>query len=341
MLLKVGELAKRSGLTVRTLHHYDSIGLVKPSARSDAGYRLYNRDDIARLHQVQALQRLGLSLAEIGAALASPHSQLPQIIAQQLQMLDRQLEQATRLRKRLEHLQTQLLRGDEPELADWLKTLELMSMYDKYFTPEELKRLPPNFDNVSLNAEWTELVKTVRELMDSHTQTDDPRARDVAQRWFEQVQRDVVSDPRLLAKLSDMYLKEPMLQTQTGITPEVIHYIQQASLHDKFDIYKRYLTPDEFAFLKDNYGKRISEWPPLIAAVYEAMHNGIPVESAETRKLALQWLDLFRSYAGDNPDTHAKFRNAHEQEPALMTGSLITPELLNYMRSAFAQLRPA
>ena len=41
MLLKVGELAKQTGLTVRALHHYDDIGLLQPSARSDAGYRLY------------------------------------------------------------------------------------------------------------------------------------------------------------------------------------------------------------------------------------------------------------------------------------------------------------
>ena len=56
MLLKVGELAKKSGLTVRTLHHYDAIGLLTPSARADNGYRLYNRDDIARLHRIQALR---------------------------------------------------------------------------------------------------------------------------------------------------------------------------------------------------------------------------------------------------------------------------------------------
>ncbi|MBI3283816.1 MAG: MerR family DNA-binding transcriptional regulator, partial [Burkholderiales bacterium] len=48
MLLKIGELASRSGLTVRTLHHYDQIGLLKPSARSEADYRLYDRADIAR-----------------------------------------------------------------------------------------------------------------------------------------------------------------------------------------------------------------------------------------------------------------------------------------------------
>lgn len=66
MSLKVGELAKRCGLTVRTLHHYDQIGLLRPSARSGSGYRLYGRSDIARLHQIQVLRKLGLSLAEIG-----------------------------------------------------------------------------------------------------------------------------------------------------------------------------------------------------------------------------------------------------------------------------------
>jgi MerR family transcriptional regulator, thiopeptide resistance regulator len=45
-------------LTVRPLHHYDSIGLLKPSARSDSGYRLYGQDDIACLHQIQALDDL-------------------------------------------------------------------------------------------------------------------------------------------------------------------------------------------------------------------------------------------------------------------------------------------
>ena len=94
MLLKVGELARRSGLTVRTLHHYDSIGLLKPSGRSDAGYRLYNRDDVARLHQVQALRRFGMTLADIGHFLAKPDTSLPDLIARQIDALrPRGLEQ--------------------------------------------------------------------------------------------------------------------------------------------------------------------------------------------------------------------------------------------------------
>jgi DNA-binding transcriptional MerR regulator len=81
MMLKIGELGKHTGLTVRALHHYDAIGLLKPSARSDAGYRLYNRHDIARLHQIQALRKFGLSLADIGVYLARPDQPLATVVA--------------------------------------------------------------------------------------------------------------------------------------------------------------------------------------------------------------------------------------------------------------------
>src|ERR1044071_8671367 len=131
MMLKVGELARRSGLTVRTLHHYDSIGLLKPSGRSDAGYRLYNRDDVARLHQVQALRRFGMALADIGQFLAKPGASLPDLIARQIDSLDRQIAEAAKLREQLTALRGQLLAGEEPELATWLTTLEQMTVYDK------------------------------------------------------------------------------------------------------------------------------------------------------------------------------------------------------------------
>jgi len=77
MLLTVGELARRCGLTVRTLHHYDAIGLLKPSVRSAAGYRLYDRANIECLHRIQALHQLGLSLTAIGDALSGPQAPLP------------------------------------------------------------------------------------------------------------------------------------------------------------------------------------------------------------------------------------------------------------------------
>ena len=71
MQLKVGELARRTGLTVRTLHHDDRIGLLRPSARSDSGDRLCDQADVARLHGIQVLRRVGLPLKEIGAMVAA------------------------------------------------------------------------------------------------------------------------------------------------------------------------------------------------------------------------------------------------------------------------------
>ncbi len=66
----MGQLASAAGLTVRTLHHYDHIGLVRPSGRTASGHRLYQEPDVARLYQVLALRQLGLGLDTVGEVLA-------------------------------------------------------------------------------------------------------------------------------------------------------------------------------------------------------------------------------------------------------------------------------
>ena len=72
-LLRVGELAQRTGLTIRTLHHYDELGLLRPARRSTTvsgpGYRLYGPAEVERLTQILLLRRLGLPLEEIGGRL--------------------------------------------------------------------------------------------------------------------------------------------------------------------------------------------------------------------------------------------------------------------------------
>jgi DNA-binding transcriptional MerR regulator len=68
----VAELAELAGVTVRTLHHYDQVGLLVPSTRSDAGYRLYSTDDLARLREILVWRRLDVPLAEIARLLDDP-----------------------------------------------------------------------------------------------------------------------------------------------------------------------------------------------------------------------------------------------------------------------------
>src|SRR5436309_14793598 len=70
--LKVGELARRVGLTIRALHHYDEVGLLRPSLRTEAGHRLYTAADVARLQRILSLRQLGLSPEVVRDCLTRP-----------------------------------------------------------------------------------------------------------------------------------------------------------------------------------------------------------------------------------------------------------------------------
>jgi DNA-binding transcriptional MerR regulator len=87
MALKVSEVARLAGVSVRTLHHYDEIGLVRPSARSEAGYRLYAPADVERLQQVLFFRELEFALEEIQKILADPDFDLGAALRLQKRLL--------------------------------------------------------------------------------------------------------------------------------------------------------------------------------------------------------------------------------------------------------------
>lgn len=337
MLLKIGELARRTGLTVRTLHHYDSIGLLSPSGRTQAGYRLYQHSDMARLHRIMALRRFGLSLAEIATSLAGPDLPLASIVAKQIAALDSQIAQADTLRGRLQQLQQQLVQGQEPELADWLMTMELMTMYDNYFSREELQQIPMLTD-AKVEQEWKTLVARVRAVQAQGATPDDAGAQALATEWMVKVVQDTNAHAGLFARLNTMHETETALQTSSGIDHALMQFIIQSFNASRVALYRPFLDDAEFAFLKENYGKRASEWLPLFAAIRTVMDAGTNSTEPMALELARQWLDLFQSYAGRDPATHLKLRTAHQQEPRLMEGSFVTSAMLQFLMPAMALL---
>ncbi|MDQ1814109.1 MerR family transcriptional regulator [Massilia sp. CCM 9210] len=338
MKLKIGELAKRSGLTVRALHHYDSIGLLSPSARSDAGYRLYNRDDIARLHQVQALRRFGVSLADIGTFLANPGASLSTIVEQQIAALTRQIDQAGILRGQLATLHRELDAGVEPDLAAWLTTLELMTMVDTYFSKEELKQLPFFAGDAACIAEWDAMVARFRQMIAAGTPPAAVEAQTLSQEWMLKMERDTNGDPDVMVRILAMQAREPAMRQQNGVTPEVEAYLKEAFAQSRLAMFKKYLSPEEFAFMDAHYRIRMDEWPGLIARVRKAIASGAAPADPQVRQLMREWIDLSQSFAGDDPATHAKVRVAYEKEPLLMIGSWITDEMKAYIGQAMAAL---
>jgi DNA-binding transcriptional MerR regulator/uncharacterized glyoxalase superfamily protein PhnB len=128
---KVGEVARATGLTVRTLHYYDEIGLLVASERSPAGHRLYTAADVERLYRVCLLRRLGLPLGDIAQALDDPAWDLHTAMTRHLGEVDRRLEATNRLRGRLARL-AGTTSDDEPtpDTEDLLDLLEDMIMLD-------------------------------------------------------------------------------------------------------------------------------------------------------------------------------------------------------------------
>jgi len=340
MELTVGELARRCGLTVRTLHHYDAIGLLVPSLRSAAGYRLYDRANIERLHRIQALRQLGLSLADIGKALSGPELPLAELIDRQLVQIDRDMTRAERLRSKLIQLRRQLASGQPPDLAEWLDTLELMTMYENYFSTEEIKQLPLLHD-ADTRAEWSAMVSTVQAAIDRGVPPDAPEAQILALRWMRTLYRDTGGNPDFLVRLNTMHDNEPGSWDAMGVTVAVRSFIEQAFVEGRLAIYQRYLKPDEFAFMRQHYGETFGAWPPLLAALRKAMGNGVSPDEPEARTLGQRWMTLFRLYAGDDPGTHERIRQAHANEPDLTDSSWADEALIGYLRTILATLQTA
>jgi DNA-binding transcriptional MerR regulator len=335
-MLKVGELAALAKLTVRTLHHYDSIGLLSPSARSDAGYRLYDRNDVARLQNIQALRSFGMSLADIGLYLDSPQASPLAVVDRQLAELERQLQDTARMRDQLLRLRGDLATGGAPDLSTWLTTLEQtmdhMKTYEKYFTREELESLPMYHD-AAVKADWQGLVEQGEGLMRSQVAPSSDAAQAFALRWLEIFQRDTAGVPQLAAKLNAMALRE---KQTIGIPAPVMAYAHAAIGALKHATWAKYLKPETIERMRSHYAARGPEWPELVVAVQAGMRADPDAAGAEARALAGRWLALFHDMVGTDPAEVAAFRAAIAGEPLLRMGSAIDDTMLVWLRRALA-----
>ena len=88
----VTEISKMTGVSVRTLHHYDAIGLLKPTDTTEAGYRLYDDGALDKLYMILVYRELGLSLNEIGSILDAPDYDRNRVLEHQIKLMRRRIE---------------------------------------------------------------------------------------------------------------------------------------------------------------------------------------------------------------------------------------------------------
>jgi DNA-binding transcriptional MerR regulator len=126
---QVKQVARLTGLTIRTLHHYDAIGLLAPSARSAAGYRLYDDDDLLRLQQILIGRELGLSLEAIRRSLDDPRFDRRQALLEQRTELEARTARTTAMIRAIDAALTAIEEND-------MSKVDLKKIFDG-FDPEQ------------------------------------------------------------------------------------------------------------------------------------------------------------------------------------------------------------
>jgi MerR family transcriptional regulator, thiopeptide resistance regulator len=194
-LYRVGAFAALTGVSIRTLHHYDQLGLLRPSARSEAGYRLYSQQDLLCLQQILTLRYLGFSLKQIGKLLRRPDFDLVASMNIQRGVLRERIAELERIQAALSEL---LDRRQATGRWAWELVVKasqtvqdgLAQKGDKmeaHYTPEQMKQFEELGKRVSVEEReaiergWTELLAEVRANRDLDPAS--PKAQELAQRW--------------------------------------------------------------------------------------------------------------------------------------------------------------
>ncbi|MEA2451321.1 MAG: MerR family transcriptional regulator, thiopeptide resistance regulator [Actinomycetota bacterium] len=232
---KIGELAEATGVTVRTLHHYDDIGLLAPAERSDSGHRLYGRDEVQRLYRIVALRQLGMSLDDIKGVLASQTNDPREVVRKHLADLSRQIDLQEQLRERLAAILETLEQATDPSTEDFIRALEVMTMIDSYYTPEQLAQLEERRKQLGDEGmqkgqqDWADLIADAQRLKEAGADPASDEVQAIAIRWEDLISQFTGGDPAIKQSLQTMYETEGPEKASRGmVDPELMAWIGHA-----------------------------------------------------------------------------------------------------------------
>ena len=241
---KVGELAGRTRLSVRALHHYEEIGLLVPSGRTGSGHRLYSGGDVLRLQQIASLRSLGFSLGEIRECLTRQSFSPGRVIGLHVARLKERMELERKLCERLEAVAARL---EHPEVDKGgisaerfveavMEVTEMSERIEKYYTPEQREQLENRRQEIGegrireVQAEWPELMEKVGAEMEAGTDPTEERVQELARRWMGLVREFTGGDAGIHRSLGNMWEgEESLMGIDTTHMREMMAYISRAN----------------------------------------------------------------------------------------------------------------
>lgn len=215
---RVQEFAELAGVTVRALHHYDRLGLLKPG-RTQAGYRLYSLRDLERLEQIVALKFLGIPLKQIKTLFNRDALGLPDALRMQRRVLEAKRQLLEHAISAIREAENTTQPGERPDSVVLKKIIEVIEMQNnmdwtkKYYSAEaqakveERKQLWSPENQERWSREWSDLFRDVEAALE-----EDPasaKAQALASRWKKLVEGFTGGDPQITAGVAKMYQDRP------------------------------------------------------------------------------------------------------------------------------------
>lgn len=235
-----GEIATAAGVTVRTIQHYDNIGLLPSTGRTDGGRRYYTQDDLVRLEQIVFYKSLDFPLDQIKERLLLEPGK-----TELLTMLE---EQRLLLLQRMEHLHTsfatigimsEMIESDkQPPLALLLRFLsalpgdDVFSRAPQLLTEEQREALSPRFQDIepvqAFYHRWKEVLIEAAVLVHENAPPDSAAAQDLARRWWNAILSLTSGDMDLIEQLSQLGLEDQMGTGDDELMDSASRYVEAA-----------------------------------------------------------------------------------------------------------------
>ncbi|MGI9016568.1 MAG: MerR family transcriptional regulator [Euzebya sp.] len=216
----VSEVAELAGVTIRTLHHYDEIGLLIPSNRTPAGYRMYDREDLRRLQQILFWRALGTPLTEIQAVLDDPAYDRVQVLTRQRAVLAEQVGQASRMLKAVDAALEEAQGGktvSESEMFEAFDNAEYAEEAearwgetDAWRQSQERTKNLTDQDKARIAREGIEHARRLADAMTSGVAADSAQGMDLAEEARLSIDRQFYDCPKEMhVHLGQMYVDDP------------------------------------------------------------------------------------------------------------------------------------
>ncbi|SFL75993.1 MerR family transcriptional regulator [Geodermatophilus ruber] len=241
--MNVGEVASLAGVTVRTLHHYDRIGLLSPSGRTPAGYRRYSAADLERLHRVLLYRALGFPLEEVATLLDDPSADPAEHLRRQHRLLRDRLERTSAMVAAVEkEMEARAMGIDltpeerfevfgEQDPAQYeAEAEERWGDTDAWKESKRRTRGYSKEDWLRIKAEGEDVERRFVSALQAGAAADSEQAMDIAEAHRQQISRNFYDcPPEVHAGLGRMYVEDPRF---TGhyerVAPGLAEYVSAA-----------------------------------------------------------------------------------------------------------------